>query len=189
MCEVLHRLDNPSGQRQAVLKQSGLDGSTNSSSSSGPNGNANQTVSAPITIDMRTPDVPHRAPKEGDTIIRPDGSEVVLARDSKTGVLGFGQNVGAYLGTQTPGGDPVTKDFYTYAETSGFSDSKASGHYLQSPIAGQEDTYHWTQEWAAIKRATFPGDVKASNGDKDATGLWTYSDLLGTWSWGGPSCG
>lgn len=192
MCEVLHRLDNPSGQREAVLKQSGLDGSSSSSSSSsGPNGNSNQTASTPITIDMRTPDVAHRAPKEGDTIIRPDGSEVVLARDPVTGVLGYGQNVGAYLGTQSvSNGALVKENTFGSGVGGGWDDILARGTYRGCDLPGYEYTYLWQYEWQAVQEKTYPGAAKGTEGQKDSTGLWEYKTVAGegSWIWRGPSC-
>lgn len=194
MCEVLYRLDNPSGQRAAAIKQTGLDGSSSSSSASGPNGNANQTASTPITIDMRTPDVAHRAPKEGDTIIRPDGSEVVLARDPVTGVLGFGQNVGAYLGTQSvSNGALVKENTFGSGVGGGWDDILARGTYLSCSLPGYEYTYLWQYEWAAVSDATSPNKagIKGTDGQVTEDGLWKYFSQAdagnGRWIWQGPS--
>lgn len=185
-CEIFQRLDNPSGQREAVIKQVGLDGS-NTSINGG--GGGNQTVSGPITIDMRDTSTSHREPREGDTIIRPDGSSVVLKRDATTGVLGYGQNVGAWLNTKTQFG-AVSENAWTDAVTQGWSDQLAMGSYMKSPIAGQESTYHWTNEWAAIMKSTSPNraGIKGTEGQVDSTGLWVYRNVLGSWEWQGPSC-
>lgn len=177
--QVFVRLDNPNGERQTALEFINSQPSTTDLFSDGP-----------IVIDMRTPDVAHREPREGDTIIRPDGSSVVLKRDATTGVLGYGQNVGAYLGTATQSGKPVAENGWTDAVTQGWSDQLAMGSYMKSPIAGQESTYHWTNEWAAIMKSTSPNraGIKGTEGQVDSTGLWVYRNVLGSWEWQGPSC-
>lgn len=189
MCEVLHRLDNPSGQREAVLKQSGLDGSSSSgSSTNGGSSNNGQASTAVHKFDMRTPATEFHDPKEGDIVIRPDGSEVVLKRDPVTGVLGYGQNVGVYLNASTNNGHIITAGVFDASFKMGFSDGKASGTYIKSNLPGQESTYLWSGEWQAVCDATYP-TYDGAEGQVDSTGLWVWKTVggNGNWLWQGPN--
>lgn len=192
MCEVLHRLDNPSGQREAVLKQSGLDGSTNSgSSTNGGSSNNGQASTAVHKFDMRTPATEFHDPKEGDIVIRPDGSEVVLKRDPTTGVLGYGQNVGVYLNAMSANGKTITAGWFAAAGNMGWSDALAGGTYIQSNLPGQESTYLWSSEWQAVQDASSPNraGIKGTDGQVTSDGLWKYVTVAGNgvWIWQGPS--
>jgi len=143
-----------------------------------------------ITIDMRTSDVGHRAPKEGDTIIRPDGTSVVLKRDEFTGVLGYGQNVGPYLGTEGKvSGHIITTNEWIVSglEDGTWTDPLAGGWYMPAGVKGQEYTYHWSGEWTRIRRLTRP-ERDGKDGEIDSTGLWKFYSEDSSWIWLGPDC-
>lgn len=178
-CEVFMRLDNPA-EREVIKAAMGI-----------------PPVRGPITIDMRTPEVPHEYPIAGDTVIRLDGTSVVLERvavnpndPDSAQILGYGQNTGAYLGTQCSNGNLVYYGINTGATTAGWSDPLADGAYMKSPVAGQESTYHWTQEWALIRRWSSPNSkgIKGTDGQLDSTGLWKYWADVDSWVWQGPHC-
>ena len=167
-CEVFRRLDDPA-EREAVKTAMGVPSSYE-----------------PITIDMSNPGF-HRVPKPGDTIIRPDKTTVVLARDPETGVLGFGMNVGPYLGARTAGGGTAKEN--TYGEASG-TDQLAQGRYIKcNDLPGYEYTYLWSNEWKQVSMKTYPDRV-GTEGEVDSTGLWKYDTRAnggyGNWIWQGP---
>ena len=172
--ELFHRLAEPS-IRAEILKTLPVTPSANA--------NQDQFGTAPITIDMSNP-VKHRIPQAGDTVIRPDGTSVVLAVDPATGVLGWGQNCGAWLGTSINGGFIEEN---TFASNGGLS----GGHYSKCDLPGYEYTYLWDNEWKQVKKVTYPGvDNKGTDGSFDSTGLWQYSSKaaggFGNWLWQGP---
>ncbi len=200
MAEVVYRLDNPrtannSTPRDEVLSSTGLGNGQGNIPEVPPSIVEHAPTEEAITIDMRTPTTPHRAPKEGDTVIRPDGTQVVLARDPATGVLGFGQNVGPYLGTDcskgkgTVGGVVEVNAWVMAAQHNGiWTDPLAAGWYRGCDVPGYEYTYLWTGEWDAIQEATSPNrkGIQGTAGQRDETGLWHYSENLEQWIWDGP---
>ncbi len=182
---------NNSTPRDEVLSDIGLGGGQGTIPEVPPSIVEHAPKEEPITIDMRTPSTPHRAPKEGDTIIRPDGTQVILARDPATGVLGWGQNVGPYLGTDcskgkgTVGGVVEVNAWVMAAQHNGiWTDPLAAGWYRGCDVPGYEYTYLWTGEWDAVKKATRPSGT-GTEGQADSTGLWVC-DFEGDWIWQGP---
>lgn len=185
MTEVILRLDNPktngSYPRESALAQLGFTETPTVSQS------VAIDVVEPITIDMRNPGS-HREPREGDTVIRPDGTSVVLERDAETGVLGWGQNVGCYLGTYLKAEDKtVTVNMFVFGSMAeGSMEEKLScGWYRKCDIPGYEYSYHWENEWRAIKSATCP-DYEGQDGEISENQLWRYDYLCGAWVWLGP---
>lgn len=194
--QIFLRLDNPNGERAEVLKKLQSSSTTNGSGTTSGgstisppvldgNGN-NVSTLEPITIDMRTPNVSHREPKAGDTVIRPDGTSVVLAVEPVTGILGFGQNVGAYLGTAGQNGNLIYENCWSMATR--FDNPLAMGWYTKSTVAGQEYSYFWSGEWKQIKTKTGTPllGTTAKDGAIDSTGLWRYNAECESWIWRGP---
>lgn len=180
MCEIIYRLDNPKmsdgmtprdkvinnmfGDRSQVpndpaydvndpthevskaMRESGIE--------------TDLRIIEPITIDMRTPEVGHRCPYAGDTVIRPDGTSVVLEFDEKYGILGWGQNCDPWTGTISGydghlygigewGGDgdmraARDKDYYEF---------KAQDHLMLCLVGGEATKWeaHWSNEFELVK--------------------------------------
>lgn len=187
LAEVMYRLDNPQNgkeyPRNIILLEMDLFYTKKP---------VIENTEDPITIDMRTCYVPHRAPRKGDTVIRPDGSSVVLEIDEQTGVLGWKQNVAPYIGTYSnETGYILTGDEWVMSalENGSWTDQLALGWYMKCDVPGYEYEYHWSGEWSAIKDATSPNrkGVKGTEGQIDSTGLWIWSEAgYGSWCWRGP---
>ncbi len=188
MAEVILRLDNPKMNgaypRDYAKESVGVEQGTGTGTGEG----IVTPISEAITIDMRNPGS-HREPREGDTIIRPDGTSVILKRDPETGVLGWGQNVGCYLGTYLQAEDMVIKEntrvFGSMLEGS-VEEKLVGGVYQKCDIPGYEYSYHWYSEWERIKDATYP-DYKGQDGEISENQLWVYDYTMGGWCWRGPS--
>ncbi len=192
LTEVIYRMDNPNQRpRQTVLREMGLGNRQNLMTTP-----VSQDTETPITIDMRTCYVPHRVPQAGDTVIRPDGSSVVLKVDEQTGVLGWKQNVAPYIGvySEDTGYILIGNEWVMSGVASGdWKDDKAAGWYRKCDVPGYEYEYHWSGEWSAIKDATSPNrkDIKGTEGEVDSTGLWKWCDITDdydSWVWQGPDC-
>lgn len=167
MCEIIYRLDNPSkngtSPREQAIKRmfGGVSGVPKFSASElMTNDPTNPFNLNPITIDMRTPEVGHRCPYAGDTVIRPDGTSVVLKFDEKYGILGWGQNCDPWTGTIS-GHDG---HLYGIGEWGGGLDKRAvkdvtyntylpQDHLLLCLVGGEATKWeaHWSNEFELVK--------------------------------------
>lgn len=112
----------------------------------------------------------NRPAKAGDTVIKADGTRVVLAI-GPNGVLGEGQGVAPDLGLTSPSGFDVVKD----QERNGYSGwgkssvgiNYVNDFYYVNPLTGEG---HWGAEWSIIARNTYPeydGKVGEISADKN----------------------
>ena len=130
----------------------------------------------------------HSVPKEGDTIIKADGTKVVL-KSTKLGdsnILGYGQGVDFVTGT-TINGHTKTGNRLGIA-WKGYGDQ---GAWVKDPQSGE---VHLENEWMSIMSNNLP----SYNGKKDGetAGLrdgklkgdyYAWDGLRGTWYWIGPA--
>lgn len=127
------------------------------------NGPLNNQGVAPyeaITIDMSTPNVGHRCPHAGDTVIRPDGTSVVLKFDEKYGILGWGQNCDPWTGTISG----YDGHLYRMGEWGGgydlrafrdkdYHEFKSQDHLMKCLVGGEATKWeaHWSNEFELVK--------------------------------------
>ncbi len=92
-----------------------------------------------------------RFAREGDTVIKADGTEVVLAVGAH-GILGEGQGVAPDLGLETPTGFNKRVEAYkVFSGTTDFKDSTGksviNAPYYVNKLTGEG---HWGSEWMAM---------------------------------------
>ncbi len=92
-----------------------------------------------------------RFAREGDTVIKADGTEIVLKKGSH-GILGEGQGVAPDLGLETPTGFNKRVEAYkVFSGTTDFKDSTGksviNAHYYVNKLTGEG---HWDTEWMAM---------------------------------------
>ena len=96
-----------------------------------------------------------RFAKEGDIVIKADGTQVVLKKGAH-GILGEGQGVAPDLGVTNEGFTVTAMNItgYSYAGGSGFYDSTGfvikNGSYFVNELTGEG---HWDAEWEALTSA------------------------------------
>ncbi|NCC15349.1 MAG: S-layer homology domain-containing protein [Clostridia bacterium] len=112
----------------------------------------------------------HDDPKVGDTVIKADGTKVVL-KLGIGGVLGAGQGVDIYTGTVVNG---VTAK-------EGMCSWFDGRPFAKDSITGE---MHTGTEWNTIKHSTHPKE-KGSNGEIRNT-WWEYDTEAEIWFWLGP---
>jgi hypothetical protein len=114
---------------------------------------------------------------EGDTFIKPDGTEVVL-KIGPSGVLGEGQGVATEIGRAHPNGKLIEH-----------GDLGSNDQFLGQPYYVDDRTGegHYRREWHEISERLYKEAVKIDN-PKD--GQW-YGDYFmyykGQWYWAGPN--
>lgn len=132
------------------------------------------------TLTLETPPVnqtwnegqSHSEPKVGDTVIKADGTKVVLKEDYG-GVLGAGQGVDIYTGTVING---VTAKEGMTSWFDGMCFKKDS-------ITGE---MHTAQQWITIYTATYPKGLVGEY-DGEVYNTWHVWDAsFGDWDWRGP---
>lgn len=160
----------------AVLAQRIMDSSVRLSYKTPSVPSSNQGVE-PITIDMGTL-ATHRNPLPGDTVKRPDGTTVVLTstRLGTMDILGYNQDVGPYLGIQTPAG-VIGQDKTAYNRPDAPEDFDL---YLN--LEGT-NTWHWRSEWRAIRDNTAPTTTGTSDGQVSSDGLFKWYSSVSQWVW------
>lgn len=113
----------------------------------------------------------HSEPKVGDTVIKADGTKVVL----KLGlgdVLGAGQGVDIYTGTVV-NGVTAKEGMTSWFDGTGFYKDKITGEM------------HTATQWNTISGVTHPGVKGSSNGEVRNT-WWEYDTTDEIWYWIGP---
>lgn len=114
----------------------------------------------------------HSEPKVGDTVIKADGTKIVL-KSGIGGVLGAGQGVDIYTGTVVNG--------VTAKEGMGsWFDGRV---FYKDTITGEMYT---ATQWNTIAGATHPGVKGSSNGEVRNT-WWEYDTADEIWYWVGPA--
>lgn len=125
-----------------------------------------------------------RFAKEGDIVIKADGTQVVLKKGAH-GILGEGQGVAPDLGVINEGFTVTATNItgYSYAGGSGFYDSTGfgikNGSYFVNKLTGEG---HWDAEWKAMTSSpktngTFDFQLSA---DKN----WIWNADSGEWMCG-----
>lgn len=120
----------------------------------------------------------NRPAKAGDTVIKADGTSVVL-KIGPNGVLGEGQGVAADLGLQSPSGFDTVRD----QERNGYGGWGQSSvgvnyindYYYVNPLTGEG---HWGAEWQVIQDNTYPDyDGKVGEISKDKNYIWNEDGI------------
>ncbi len=121
-----------------------------------------------------------RFAREGDTVIKADGTAVVLKKGAH-GVLGEGQGVAPDLGLETPTGFNKRVEAYkVFSGTTDFKDSTGksviNAYYYVNKLTGEG---HWDTEWMAMtSEPTTEGTVNYQlSEDKN----WLWMEALGWW--------
>ena len=108
----------------------------------------------------------HNPPKVGDTVIKADGTKVVL-KIGPGGVLGAGQGVNIWSGVYKEGECPGVK--YTGDGTP----------LVYNAYSGE---MHTQTQWNLINAATHPGRVQGKDGEI-RNYWWKWSDIFTDWVW------
>lgn len=128
----------------------------------------------------------HNKPQAGDTVIKADGTKVVLkyvevAPGSNFYVLGYGQGVDIITGT-TINGVTATEDNLMGA-WSGFQPAGDLTAFVKDPITGE---VHTEYEWGQIRLYNTPDYEGTYEGEK--SGLYfVWDTVMEDWSWTGPT--
>lgn len=116
-------------------------------------------------------------PKEGDIIVKTDGTKVVL-KTGPSGVLGDGQEVDYYSGIKFDNG-------YVFKE--GDLGTKSMGYMGQPYFLDKYGEGHFRDDWMTIQQYYFREAQKIQNPKEGQMyGKWLMY-LHGMWTWGGPA--
>lgn len=149
---VLYRIENKSERVTPAYRPTG-------------SGTTVVDVNAPITI-TEGAERTNRLAREGDTVIKADGSSVVLKK-GPNGVLGEGQGVAPDLGFyyNVVGDNParvVDGKMFTGGSigrmTSSIGKTVVGDFYYVHPLTGEG---HWGKEWSLIYRASYDKMLEA----------------------------
>ena len=146
-----------------------------------------ENTASPITIEEGKVTL-RRLAKEGDTVIKADGTKVVLKK-GPNGILGEGQGVAADLGATTISGMSLEYTVTDYNKVkisfrSGihFEDSTGTQvtnqQYFVNGITGEG---HWAKEWQALTK-TKPSVDGAFNYQISEDKNFYWSNGLGEWA-------
>lgn len=115
----------------------------------------------------------HREPKVGDTVIKADGTKVVL-KEGISGILGAGQGVDIYTGT-------VVNGITAKEGMLSWFDGRA---FFKDSITGE---MHTATQWNKMKGDLYPHGLQGKyNGEVHNT-WFEYDSSDGLWYWIGPS--
>ena len=120
-----------------------------------------------------------RFAKEGDTVIKADGTEVVLKKGPH-GVLGEGQGVAPDLGLETPTGFNKRVEAYkVFSGTTDFKDSTGksviNAHYYVNKVTGEG---HWSAEWMAMTSEPTTEGTFEYQLSEDKNWIWMGSEWI-----------
>ncbi|MGN1001422.1 MAG: S-layer homology domain-containing protein [Oscillospiraceae bacterium] len=128
------------------------------------------TIVAPTGFSWVEGELHGHKPQPGDTVIKADGTEVVL-QIGPGGVLGAGQGVNIWAGMVSEG-----KTAYGLL----YDDDKDGSVFVYDDTTGE---MHSHVQWKKIRTATFPGkDVIGTDGQIMNT-FWRWSDVFAEWVW------
>ena len=145
-------------------------------------GNTGSQTVAPVTGTSWYEGSKHGIPKAGDTVIKADGTKVVLKSTNIAGyeILGYGQGVDAITGT-TINGVTITKGG-AFGAWSGYGAGNDRSAFKYDSISGET---HTQNEWAAISTSTYP--QKAGSYDGEIANTYFKWHAGGErWMWMGP---
>ena len=133
---------------------------------------------APITIHEGEVSQ-RRFAREGDTVIKADGTQVVL-KNGPHGVLGEGQGVAPDLGLETPtGGNRRVEAYKVFSGLTDFKDSTGksvvNAHYYVNKLTGEG---HWGSEWMAMTSEPTTEGTFEYQLSEDKNWIWLY----GSWA-------
>lgn len=114
----------------------------------------------------------HSIPKVGDTVIKADGTKVVLKETN--GILGFGQGVDIITGTTINGVSAREGIASWYDQTP----------FVKCPITGE--MYSQTQ-WVEIERITWPTGLVGEYDGEVYNTYYKWSEQEQYWNWIGPN--
>lgn len=162
--------------------------STNQGSGNNSSHQFAENTASPITIKEGEKTL-RRLAKEGDTVIKADGSKVVLKK-GPNGILGEGQGVAADLGATTEtnmhAGYTVTdynKTGYVFASSVYFEDSTGTSvHNQKYFVNGITGEGHWAKEWQVILKNAKPTTTGEFNYQISPDKNFYWSDGLGEWA-------
>ena len=120
-----------------------------------------------------------RFAREGDTVIKADGTAVVLAIGPH-GVLGEGQGVAPDLGLETPTGFNKRVEAYkVFSGTTDFKDSTGksvvNAHYYVNKVTGEG---HWSAEWMAMTSEPATDGAFNYQLSEDKNWIWMDSEWI-----------
>ncbi len=121
-----------------------------------------------------------RFAREGDTVIKADGTEVVLKKGAH-GILGEGQGVAPDLGLETPtGGNRRVQTDRVFSGLTDFKDSTGksvvNARYYVNKLTGEG---HWGSEWMAM--TSEPTTEGTFNYRLSEDKNWIWMEALGWW--------
>lgn len=156
-----------------------------------------------LTLEAWTDDIPitiyegqtrsNRPARAGDTVIKPDGTSVVLTTTRFTAtsyvndttqevdILGYGQGVAPDVNLQSPSGFDVVQD-QKHIGYGGWGKSSADINYINdyyfiNPLTGEG---HWGAEWSVISSNIYPDyDGKEGEISKDKNFMWIEEGIPG----------
>jgi hypothetical protein len=114
----------------------------------------------------------HSEPKVGDTVIKVDGTKVVL-KAGFGGVLGAGQGVDIWSGMVLQNGVVVKEGLASWFDGRVFYKDNITGEM------------HTATQWNTISGVTHPGEKGSYNGEIRNT-WWEYDTADEIWHWIGP---
>ncbi len=120
-----------------------------------------------------------RFAREGDTVIKADGTAVVLKKGSH-GILGEGQGVAPDLGLEVPtGGNRRVEAYKVFSGLTDFKDSTGksvvNAHYYVNKLTGEG---HWGSEWMAMTSEPTTEGTFEYQLSEDKNWIWLY----GSWA-------
>ena len=116
----------------------------------------------------------HAYPKAGDTVIKADGTKVVLKVSN--GILGFGQGVDIITGATSP----INGYVFVEGNASWYDQTP----FVKCPITGE--MYSRTQ-WVEIERITWPTGLVGEYDGEVYNTYYKWSEQEQYWNWIGPN--
>ena len=120
-----------------------------------------------------------RFARAGDTVVKADGTEVVLAIGPH-GVLGEGQGVAPDLGLEVPtGGNRRVEAYKVFSGLTDFKDSTGksvvNAHYYVNKLTGEG---HWSAEWMAMTSEPTTEGTFEYQLSEDKNWIWVDSEWI-----------
>lgn len=115
----------------------------------------------------------HEKPKAGDTVIKADGTKVVLKVSN--GILGFGQGVDIITGVVAANGNVYREGLASWYDQTPF---------VKCPITGE--MYSQTQ-WQEIRRISWPTGLVGEYDGEIYNTYFKWSEKEQYWNWIGPN--
>ncbi len=120
-----------------------------------------------------------RFAREGDTVIKADGTAVVLKKGAH-GILGEGQGVAPDLGLEVPtGGNRRVEAYKVFSGLTDFKESTGksvvNAHYYVNKVTGEG---HWDTEWKAMTSEPTTEGTFEYQLSEDKNWIWVDSEWI-----------